>query len=101
MTTFPQTPTHEKRVDGHAYYSSTFVRLTLLGYNHGVMRGRQLVYILFIVVWLTVTRKATFYSITKSFSRAADDNDPVELATDHPNSSSQATAHTSAPKFQL
>ena len=56
---------------------------------------------LYIVVWLTVTRKATFYSITKSFSRAADDNDPVELATDHPTSSSQATAHTSAPKFQL
>ena len=24
----PQTPTHEKGVDGHAYYSSTFVQLT-------------------------------------------------------------------------
>jgi hypothetical protein len=29
MTTFPQTPTHEKRVDGHAYYSSTFVLVAL------------------------------------------------------------------------
>ena len=39
---FPQTPPDEKRVDGHAYYSSTFVWLTLGGYNHGVMMRSSL-----------------------------------------------------------
>ena len=38
----PQLPTHEKRVDGHAYYISTFVWLTLGGYNHGVMMRSSL-----------------------------------------------------------
>ena len=38
----PQPPTHEKRVDGHAYYSSTFVRLTLGGYDYGVVMRSSL-----------------------------------------------------------
>ena len=37
-----QPPTHEKRVDEHAYYSSTFVRLTIGGYNYGVMMRSSL-----------------------------------------------------------
>jgi hypothetical protein len=37
-----QLPTHQKRVDDHAYFSSTFVRLTLEGYYHGVMMRSSL-----------------------------------------------------------
>ena len=39
---FQQASTHENGVDRHAYFSSTFVRLTLGGYNHGVMMRSSL-----------------------------------------------------------
>jgi hypothetical protein len=39
---FQQTSTHHNRVDGRAYFSSTFVRLTLGGYNHGVVMRSSL-----------------------------------------------------------